>query len=160
MFWFFFFWSGGGGEKTAAQVHVSSNSLKKSYAMSVCVFVCVEECDTGKTKLTFQKQNIQHVHVTTTFTYCAWYECFLFSVMAWFVYRSLFFYSFTDKFSVLSDPLHRYQSDYSSSSESPSVTSDPDYRQGNACLWEALFSYFLMSHSKYLCLKVPMSGIH
>ncbi|XP_013861930.1 tyrosine-protein phosphatase non-receptor type 13 isoform X2 [Austrofundulus limnaeus] len=27
------------------------------------------------------------------------------------------------------DPLHRYQSDYSSSSESPSVTSDPDYRQ-------------------------------
>uniref|UniRef100_A0A3B4UZF0 Tyrosine-protein phosphatase non-receptor type 13 n=1 Tax=Seriola dumerili TaxID=41447 RepID=A0A3B4UZF0_SERDU len=36
------------------------------------------------------------------------------------------------------DPVHthqRYHSDYSSSSESPSVTSsDPDYRQGNSCL--------------------------
>uniref|UniRef100_A0A3B4X0U1 Tyrosine-protein phosphatase non-receptor type 13 n=1 Tax=Seriola lalandi dorsalis TaxID=1841481 RepID=A0A3B4X0U1_SERLL len=37
------------------------------------------------------------------------------------------------------DPVHthqRYHSDYSSSSESPSVTSsDPDYRQGNSYMW-------------------------
>ncbi len=95
---------------------------------------------------------------------CAWSLClthFIISqtssdVTAWFI---SYFMSWADGLSLPSDPVHthqRYHSDYSSSSESPSVTSsDPDYRQGKRCLWGILYHLCYCLHGGLYGYSTP-----
>lgn len=73
--------------------------------------------------------------------------------------HSIIFKRWIDGLSLPSDPVHthqRYHSDYSSSSESPSVTSsDQDYRQGKRCYWGIhSFCSLLFSHICYTIIII------
>lgn len=100
--------------------------------------------------------------------YCIHYLLTFFYLLAHFVYFiSLFIISnqfilinnLYSHFSVLSDPTHthrRYHSDYSSSSESPSMTSsDPDYRRGSSAnnlihLWHVFYMLLIVHYFSFV----------